>query len=268
MSKDSSSYAPSIEPVDTKRGRRREPSVFYPTSGLGSPLRVIAVTVALFIAVQFAAIFLVEIGLSFIHSAGSFNQSAAAQFFYVLIAEGGIAWAALAIVRRRKLSLGAIGLGRLPRLADLWRALAGFAGFYALLIVSLGVLSYFFPEINTSQQQDVGFTNLHTVSDNILAFTALVILPPLGEETLMRGYLYSGLRSRWRILPAMLMTSLLFGLAHLQFGTSGPLLWLAGADTLILSLVLVYLREKTGALYAGMLVHMLNNLVAFIFYIH
>jgi membrane protease YdiL (CAAX protease family) len=28
-------------------------------------------------------------------------------------------------------------------------------------------------------------------------------------------------------------------------------------------MVLVYLRETTGALYAGMLVHALNNLIAF-----
>jgi membrane protease YdiL (CAAX protease family) len=27
--------------------------------------------------------------------------------------------------------------------------------------------------------------------------------------------------------------------------------------------VLCFLRERTGALYAGMLVHMLNNLIAF-----
>jgi membrane protease YdiL (CAAX protease family) len=40
-------------------------------------------------------------------------------------------------------------------------------------------------------------------------------------------------------------------------------MWAAAFDTFILSVVLVYLREKTGALYAGMLVHMLNNLLAF-----
>ncbi|MGH9351096.1 MAG: lysostaphin resistance A-like protein, partial [Terriglobia bacterium] len=86
---------------------------------------------------------------------------------------------------------------------------------------------------------------------------------PLGEETLVRGYLYSGLRKYWRFWPALLFTSLLFGAAHLEFGAGGPLVWAAAIDTFLLSVVLCYLRERTGALYAGILVHMLNNLIAF-----
>jgi membrane protease YdiL (CAAX protease family) len=85
---------------------------------------------------------------------------------------------------------------------------------------------------------------------------------------LVRGYLYSGLRKSWKFLPALLVTSLLFGLAHLQLGSGAAVLWAAGVDTFTLSLVLVYLRETTGALYAGMLVHSLNNLIAFGVHFH
>jgi membrane protease YdiL (CAAX protease family) len=60
------------------------------------------------------------------------------------------------------------------------------------------------------------------------------------------------------------MTSFIFGAAHLELGSGSPLVWGAAIDTFLLSVVLVYLREKTGALYAGMLVHMLNNLIAFL----
>jgi membrane protease YdiL (CAAX protease family) len=66
----------------------------------------------------------------------------------------------------------------------------------------------------------------------------------------------------------MLVTSLLFGLAHLQSGDNGALIWGAALDTFILSLVLVYLRESTGALYAGILIHSLNNLLAFFSHFH
>jgi membrane protease YdiL (CAAX protease family) len=55
----------------------------------------------------------------------------------------------------------------------------------------------------------------------------------------------------------------MFGLAHLQLGSGTAVVWAAGIDTFLLSLVLVYLREKSGVLYAGMLVHALNNLIAF-----
>jgi membrane protease YdiL (CAAX protease family) len=75
-------------------------------------------------------------------------------------------------------------------------------------------------------------------------------LPPLGEEILVRGYLFSGLRMVWRFLPAVIVTSLLFGAAHLEFGGGGPLVWAAAIDTFILSVVLCFLRERSGALDA------------------
>jgi membrane protease YdiL (CAAX protease family) len=83
----------------------------------------------------------------------------------------------------------------------------------------------------------------------------------------VRGYLYSGLRSKLKYLPALLITSLLFGAAHLSENDSG-LLWSGALDTFLLSVVLVYLRENTGALYAGMLVHMANNVIAFSVHFH
>jgi membrane protease YdiL (CAAX protease family) len=127
--------------------------------------------------------------------------------------------------------------------------------------VNIG-LSSIFPELN-KEKQDVGFNALNSSLDYLLALFSLVILPPIGEEILVRGYLYSGLRVRLSYVKAMLITSLMFGLAHLQLGNGTAVVWAAGIDTFVLSMVLVHLREKTGALYAGMLVHALNNLIAF-----
>jgi membrane protease YdiL (CAAX protease family) len=96
-----------------------------------------------------------------------------------------------------------------------------------------------------------------------LTFISLVILPPLVEETLMRGYLYGSLRKNMSKIGAALVTSIIFASAHLEFGSGAPLLWIAALDTFVLSLFLVYLREKTGSLWAGMLVHALKNGIAF-----
>src|SRR3989344_1552365 len=103
--------------------------------------------------------------------------------------------------------------------------------------------------------------------DRLLAFVGLVILPPLAEEILIRGYLYSGLRRSLAFAPAALFTSLLFGLAHLELGAAAAPLWIAAINTFVLSLVLVYLREKAGSLWPPIMVHSLNNLVAFISFI-
>ena len=240
---------------------------------LGHPAAVILITLLIFLLSQFVAALFVGIGDAIVHPHSSItdvlNQSATFQFFYVLLAEGLAALLTIFIVKRiRRLSLASIGLGRKPQWRDATRALLGAGAFYVLLIVASIIINLVVPGLNKNQTQDIGFNNLNSSLDGILAFVALVFLPPIGEETLVRGYLYSGLRARWRFVPAMLVTSLLFGLAHLQSGSGVSLLWTAAVDTFLLSVVLVYLRERTGALYAGMMVHALNNVVAFGVHFH
>jgi membrane protease YdiL (CAAX protease family) len=242
-------------------------------SNFGPSWRVILNTLVIFIASQLVAIFLVEVGLTLVHGSSSglskaLEQSASAQFFYVLIAEALAVFFVLMALRGRGLTLAAIGWGRRPARRDLTRGLLGFGAFYILLIITSVILTLVFPDLNVSQKQDVGFNHLPTVLDGILAFVALVFLPPLGEETLVRGYLYSGLRSKWRFIPALLVTSLLFSIAHLQPGNPAGLVWGAAINTFLLSVILVYLRENTGALYAGVLVHALNNVIAFGVHFH
>jgi membrane protease YdiL (CAAX protease family) len=238
---------------------------------LTRPSFIILSTFAIFLISQIIAVIFVAIIDSILHpgiKAGNFvENSAPAQFFYILLAEGLAVWFVTLMLKWRGATLSAIGLGRRPALKDVIKGLLGFAAFFALLVVVNSLLSQWFPELN-KEQQDVGFNNLNTWIDSLLALFALVILPPIGEEVLVRGYLYSGLRTKWRFVPSMIFTSLLFGLAHLQTGSGTAVLWAAGVDTFVLSLVLVYLRESTGALYAGMLVHALNNLIAFGVHFH
>lgn len=236
--------------------------------GFGSPWRVVLNVLMIFILSQVVAIFLVSIGMQLANQPSSaLDNSASLQFFYVLLAEGLAVGLVMLILRSRKLSLSSIGLGRKPNWPDLFRGLIGFGIFYALLIVASIILSLIFPNFDKGTQ-DVGFNNLNGTAANLIAFIALVVLPPLGEEPLVRGYLYSGLRSRLKFVPSLIITSLLFGAAHLQTGSGSELLWAAAVNTFVLSVVLVYLREKSGALYAGMLVHMLNNAIAFSVHFH
>lgn len=232
-------------------------------SDLGGPLRLILTTILIFLASQVVAALIAEVGLSIMHPNGMrLDDSIAAQFVYVGLAEGVAAWLVLRVVRQRGLNLSFIGLGRWPNFKDFSRGLLGFGAFFVLLIIASQIVNSLSPDI-TNQKQNLGFTDIKSSTDNLLAFLALVLVPPLGEEILIRGYLYSGLRKVWRFMPALLVTSLIFGTAHLELGSGSPLVWGAAIDTFLLSVVLVYLREKTGALYAGMLVHMLNNLIAF-----
>jgi membrane protease YdiL (CAAX protease family) len=244
---------------------RSETEAQQQAKDLGSPQWVIFVTFLIFLLSQIVVAPLIVILGDVIFNGGGhldLNNSVVAQFFFILAAELIAAWMAIQAVKRRHMTIAAMGLGRKPIIRDIGQAALGFVAFYLLLIISGLVINAFVPDI-TSEQQNLGFNNISTGVESTLAFISLVILPPLGEEILVRGYLFSGLRMVWRFLPAVIVTSLLFGAAHLEFGGGGPLVWAAAIDTFILSVVLCFLRERSGALYAGMIVHMLNNMIAF-----
>jgi membrane protease YdiL (CAAX protease family) len=131
-------------------------------------------------------------------------------------------------------------------------------------LVILTVATHLFPSLNAKQKQDLGFQNVHGAQDMVLTFLSLVVLPPLAEETVFRGFIFTGLRERFKWVWALVITSLLFGIAHLEFGTGQPLVWVAGLDTFCLSLVLCYLREKSDSLWPGILLHAVKNGIAFV----
>jgi membrane protease YdiL (CAAX protease family) len=96
------------------------------------------------------------------------------------------------------------------------------------------------------------------------------VLPPLAEEIMVRGFIYTSFRKTMRIVPAAIITSLLFASAHLpEGGAAGPL-YIAAIDTFVLSMVLIYLREKTGSLWASISLHAMKNGIAFaaLFLVH
>jgi membrane protease YdiL (CAAX protease family) len=88
-----------------------------------------------------------------------------------------------------------------------------------------------------------------------LAFVTLVVVAPIAEEIIFRGYMYGKLKKFVPIWVAILATSLLFGAVH------GA--WNLAIDTFALSIVLCSLREFTGNIWASILLHMVKNGIAF-----
>ena len=199
------------------------------------------------------------------------NNSILAQFIYVIIAEALTVLAVWQFLKYYKISLKVIGLKRFKG-NDILYALAGFGLYFVSYAIVLQIVTKLIPSLNVSQQQQIGFQNASSVGQLVLTAISLVILPPIAEEILMRGFLYTSLKKSMPKIIAALITSIVFASAHLEFGEGAPLLWVAAIDTFILSLVLVYLREKTDRLWASMGVHAMKNSVAFIsiyiFHVH
>ncbi len=190
------------------------------------------------------------------------NNSVIAQFAYFLLATGLSLGAIYGYLRWFRIKLSAIGLRR-PRGSDLLYGLAAVPFYFILYLVSVGIISHFVPGLDVNQKQQLGFDNVHGLTQLALTFASLVILPPLMEEIMIRGLLYSSLKKAMPTTAAVLVTSLIFATAHLpEGGATGPL-YIAALDTFVLSLVLIYLREKTGGLWSSMTLHAIKNLVAF-----
>lgn len=165
-------------------------------------------------------------------------------------------------VNGAKVNRAGLGLAGWPTWTDIGLAPAGFI-VYLLLAAGVTALFSLFPWFNASEAQDVGFSIYTTGVDRIVAFITLVVVAPIAEEVIFRGWLYGRLREKLSgrlpevagMITAILLVSVLFGIVHLQ--------WNVGVNVFALSIVLCGLREITGTIYAGILLHMLKNGVAF-----
>ena len=191
------------------------------------------------------------------------SSSVTAQFFYIVVAEVTVIASTYWFLKHYKQSFAAIGLHR-PHWRDLAYGLAAVIPYYVLYLIVVTISSKLIPGLNVNQAQQIGFNNVHGQLPLILTFISLVVLPPITEEILVRGFLYTSLRKSLPLVWAAIVTSFVFAAAHLpEGGASGPL-YIAAIDTFVLSLVLIYLRQKTGGLWASITLHAIKNGVAFV----
>jgi len=231
--------------------------------------------------VTLAAIFgiapLVQIGLYFAASAYVADSTPLdwlggplGSFLFVLLTETlTVSWL-VAFIRSRHASLrAALGLYAF-RWRDIASALMGMVVYFGIFIVAVVVLDTFV-HLDTTAEQDLGFKPGVGGAALLMAGISLVLLAPIAEELLFRGFFYGTLRERKvPIGTSILLTSLIFASLHLLGGSEGKLLWLAMVDVFSLSLVLCYLRERNGTIWASILLHMLKNGLTFVnlFVIH
>ncbi|HEY5805922.1 MAG TPA: type II CAAX endopeptidase family protein [Candidatus Saccharimonadales bacterium] len=226
------------------------------------PVAAVVVTVLSFIGAQFLAGFVLALFFGVSGAGEVLLTSTVGQFLFVLLSDAVIFFAVWTFLRGRGAGLRQLGFGRRPVWRDIGYALLGYAAYYVLLAVVFIAASEY-TQINLDQKQELGFDFLVSPGDKLMALISLVVLPPIVEEVVFRGFVFTGMRKKLKFFWATLITSLLFAGPHLLASGEG-LLWVAGIDTLVLSFILCYLREKTGALWAPMTVHALKNAVAFI----
>lgn len=166
-------------------------------------------------------------------------------------------------MRYMKLGARDIGIGRFKSNYVAY-AFAGYVAVLAMNVVLFALLRATFSEVDFDQEQVLAVGKDVAGSGLIPVFVSLVIIPPIMEELLMRGFLFTGLRRRLSFLPSAIVVSVLFGLAHMSQAENG--VFISGVIGFsVLSLMLCWLRERTGSLWPSIGVHMLQNGFAFYF---
>lgn len=153
-----------------------------------------------------------------------------------------------------------LGLTGLFTWTDIGLAPIGLIVYFLLASVIVAFFTFLseqgiFTWFDANQAQEVGFSNLYASFDRIVAFISLVVIAPIAEEIIFRGWLYGKLRARLSLIPAVLLTSILFGAVHGQ--------WNVGVNVFVMSIVMCLQREITGTVYSGIILHMLKNGIAF-----
>lgn len=148
-----------------------------------------------------------------------------------------------------------LGVAGWPTFVDIGLAPIAYFAYAILTNVIINIFTSF-PWFNADQEQNVGFNGYFiTTSDRIFAMLAIVFIAPIAEELIMRGWLYGKLRNKFKIPLAIFLTSILFAVLHGQLNV--------GISVFILSVILCGLREITGTIWSGMLLHILSNGIAF-----
>ena len=117
------------------------------------------------------------------------------------------------------------------------------------------------PLVNPHQEdvaRDLGLGS--SVFGAIAAGVLIILISPISEEIFFRGFVFGGLRHRLSLWPAAITAGTIFGAFHFTGASSvGVVPQLA-----VLGMLLCWLYEKTGSIWPTILVHVLNNVLAFV----
>lgn len=229
-----------------------KPAGFKPWMGVVLPIWVFVGFILAQVIIGLVLYVLPKLGVSLAGVNESTFQTVISAIIYMcsLLIVIGLPW----IVKKYKTSRQEVGLVQPMAWADILLAPAGFIAYILLSFVLTSIASHF-PFYDIEQAQDTGFAQLNQGYEYLLAFLTLVVIAPVAEEILFRGYLLGKLRKYVPVWAAILVTSLLFGIVHFA--------WNVGVDVFALSIVLCLLRIGTGRLWPSILLHMLKNGLAF-----
>lgn len=182
------------------------------------------------------------------------NDVVANLIFYIATAVAGLGLVWL-YLRRNNVGWQMVGWRKFS-----WRqALIYLIIIAVLFLIGIGLLlalvALLVPGFNADQSQTNEFTG-QTIAHPLVTLLALVVIPPIIEETVFRGFIFPAFAKKLGTIWGAVISSILFGFAHLQGNVS--------VYTFVLGLLLCFMYVRLKSIFPGMALHMLNNYLAFI----
>lgn len=138
------------------------------------------------------------------------------------------------------------------------KAIATVALMLVVFIVGIELIyqlvQYLLPGFDPNQAQENEFT-VAVPEFKLFSLLALVIFPPLVEEAIFRGFMFPAFSKRLGLIGGAIASSILFGLAHMQANII--------VYTFFIGLVLCFLYARTRSIIPGIILHMVNNYIAY-----
>jgi len=185
-------------------------------------------------------------------------------FVFSFIVEGSLLIAPLYIANRAfrtmvsqlRLALQALGF-RSPRDFRSGVVFAWVTGFLLAILATDYLYGYiiqaFHLPLQTNDQVLLSYSKYAPLATYATLLIA-VFVAPLCEEVFFRGFVFAGLLRGMPVGWAVVLSSLIFAVAHFDVGSFVVLF--------IIGLALAFLRWRTQSLWPGVILHMLNNGVA------
>lgn len=233
-------------------------------------LLVLLGSLVVFYLAQIAAVFLLAILLNLIGwEAGQITSwltlSNRGQFVTILLSEATVVFGVWLILKNRGKAWASIGFKKIVKGSDIKLILIGFALYFAASLAARLLIKVLIPAVNLDQTQQIGFDSASSPLQLLVVFFALCVAVPVGEEVLFRGLMFGGLKKYLNSRIALVLTSVVFGAAHLELFSGSALNWGAAADTAVFSAVLIWVYQKSGNLWAPIGLHALKNTIAFLY---
>ncbi len=158
------------------------------------------------------------------------------------------------IVHPKVLSWHDLGLTRV----ELGERVAQGFGLGVLVIVATALVEAALRSVGIQQTQEQMFEGVRSASlgQFFLVLIAGAVIAPIIEEIFFRGYVFTAACRTYGVIPAFILSALLFSLAHLNLQALIPIL--------LIAVLFCFAYWKTGSLVPSIIAHMMNNALALI----